>query len=250
MKKQETLKKILDNGLVPVFAPAYGLELMPSAEAIYKAGVRCFEITARTPNCLEGLKKVKDAFPHIAVGIASLIDYPEYLKKVNNLRAPDLQIPSPEQAMHAGADFLVSGSTFRHETYQNLGDNLIIIPGTQNLEQMLQEMNKGANIIKFFPADILGGPSIIKKYQDPTHKSLPIAPSSGVNFNTAPEYLKVGCVALVMSMKQLADEETRKRMVETGDYTPLAEGVAKALRFVREHRQPYENRIFNVDLSH
>jgi 2-dehydro-3-deoxyphosphogluconate aldolase/(4S)-4-hydroxy-2-oxoglutarate aldolase len=97
-------------------------------------------------------------------------------------------------AILVGSDFIV------RPTY-NLGlialcnrYNIPIIPGCYTPTEALSAWEVGADMIKLFPASF-GGPSLIKAILAPLPQ-LEIVPVSGVNLETAAEFIKNGAAAL------------------------------------------------------
>jgi len=122
---------------------------MPLAEALLAGGISILEITLRTPNSLEVLKTLA-ADTRFTIGAGS----------VNTTAQLD-------QAINAGAKFLVSPGSYEPLIKAALSSGLPYLPGVATASEILLNLNLGLDIVKFFPAKILGGPAAIQTISAP-----------------------------------------------------------------------------------
>lgn len=192
-----TLQSIYDNKLMAVIRGAKEEDILDIAEALYVGGVNIFEITAETPDFLKLISKVSKSFGEkIVIGAGTILD--------------------PETARAAilhGARFIFS-PTVNIETIQMANRyGVISIPGAMTPTEILTAYENGADIIKVFPASILG-PKYLKDVHGPL-PHIPLMSTGGINIENFQDYLKYGASAvgigsaLVDTNKPMDKEELR-----------------------------------------
>ena len=70
-----------------------------------------------------------------------------------------------------------------------------MLPGALTPTEVVTAWRLGADLVKVFPANALGGPSYIKSLKAPLPQ-IGLVPTGGVNLQTAKEFLKAGASAL------------------------------------------------------
>jgi 2-dehydro-3-deoxyphosphogluconate aldolase / (4S)-4-hydroxy-2-oxoglutarate aldolase len=135
--------------VVPVISLDEPKLALPLAEALLAGGISILEITLRTKNSLEVLKTLT-ADSRFTVGAGS----------INTTAQLD-------QAVKVGAKFLVSPGSYQPLIKAALETKLPYLPGVASPSEILLNLNLGLDIVKFFPAKILGGPSAIKTISAP-----------------------------------------------------------------------------------
>ena len=219
MTATETVQQLLRDGFILVFNQD-SLDVVKTAEALQAAGFNNMEVTCRISQPLAKIGQVRQALPDFAVGAASLIDNPAVLETYNAAHADD-PLPSVEQVVDAGADYLVSAGNFRAETFERFAGDVAMIPGCGTLTEILTQFGLGANLIKIFPAKQLGGPGFVKAIDAPTHKIVPIVPTGGTNAENIPDYVAAGVLVLGGSFSAI-DKPTLAKITNEQDYDLLA----------------------------
>ena len=129
-------------GIVPLFTHDNPEEAQQVLEAAYSGGIRVFEFTNRRANSFEvfsHLLAVAKKYPDLMLGIGTIMD-----------------AVTTRKYLDAGADFVISPimklemATVCHE-YDKLW-----IPGCATLTEIVTAKDHGAEIIKLFPASVLG----------------------------------------------------------------------------------------------
>jgi 2-dehydro-3-deoxyphosphogluconate aldolase / (4S)-4-hydroxy-2-oxoglutarate aldolase len=90
-------------------------------------------------------------------------------------------------------------------------------------------MEAGADIVKLFPADMLG-PQYVKTIRAPLPQA-PLAPTGGVTPENVGEWLAAGCVSVGVG------SFISKAAQGTGDYSKVTEAAKVFLAAVAEARQ-------------
>ena len=174
-----TIEEILSlTKIVPVIVIDDSRHAIRLGETLVEAGLPVAEVTLRTPDswqAIENMLKVDG----LEVGVGSV------KRKADIVRAKDL-----------GASFAVSPG-FTNEVglaAQDLG--LTLFPGVSTPSEIMSASAAGFSVLKWFPAESLGGINTLKAISAP-FPSLKFIPTGGINAKNANDYLAVDCVAAI-----------------------------------------------------
>lgn len=191
--ENNALKTILENKAVAVIRMSDPNKLMKVAEAIYKGGVHSVEITMTVPGALKIIEEAsKTVGDHINIGVGSVL---------NRQTAND--------AISAGAKYVVS-PVFKLEIVQEAKKHGIpVMPGAFSPTEILTAFEAGADVVKVFPADIVGM-AFFKGVLAPMPQ-LKLMPTGGVSLTNAGDWLKAGACAVgvgsaLLDKKAISDE--------------------------------------------
>ena len=178
MSKAEVLLRIRSAGLVAVLRADTEGEALALAEALVAGGVDVLELTMTVPGALSLLPRLRRQYPHLLLGVGTVLD-PE----------------TARQSIVEGAQFVVSPGlnvgtveVCRHEA-------VAVIPGALTPTEIVTAWQAGADAVKVFPADAMGGAPYLRSLRGPLPE-VPLIPTGGVSLATARAYLEAGAVAL------------------------------------------------------
>ena len=181
MTVQEILAFITEIGIVPVVRTPSAESAIRSIEAIYKGGVRAAEVTMTVPGAIKVLEKLADQFgDKLVLGAGTVLD-PE----------------TARACMLAGAQFFVTPTLKLSTIEMAKRYSKVICPGALTPTEILTAWEAGADIVKVFPANAMGGPKYIKALKGPL-PHIEMIPTGGVNLETAGEFLKAGASAVAV----------------------------------------------------
>lgn len=127
-----------------------------------------------------------------------------------------LTIEQLNEAIDAGAEFIFSPVYNKEVVKETLENKLISIPGCFTPTEIYEAYLLGAQMIKVFPANILG-PNFIKDILAPM-PFLNLIPTGGINKDNLTNYIKSGAIAVGMGSsllnKQIIDEENYSKLTE------------------------------------
>jgi len=174
----DIVKQIEDIKVVPVIAIQKLEDAEPLADALAAGGISCAEITLRTE-----------------AGLAAI----ELLAKRSDFLVGAGTVHSADQAqavIDAGAKFVVAPG-FNGKTVSKCIDQKVpIFPGTSSPTDLEQALEFGLNVVKFFPAEAMGGVKTLKAFHGPYH-TLRFMPTGGVSMANLKDYLSlpyvIGC---------------------------------------------------------
>jgi 2-dehydro-3-deoxyphosphogluconate aldolase/(4S)-4-hydroxy-2-oxoglutarate aldolase len=151
------------------------------AEALLAGGIRCLEITLRTPVALKAMRSVAEAYPEVMV-MAGTVITPEQVRQVQD----------------AGAVCAVAPGLNRGVIEAALAAKIPFAPGITTPSEIEAALEYNCDILKFFPAEPSGGLPYLKSMQAPyAHLGLKFIPLGGLNAENAKAYLAEDCILAV-----------------------------------------------------
>lgn len=177
MTRQEILDRVLGSGIVAVVRIEDADKCLRVIEAIRAGGVDVAEITMTVPNALALIEEAVRAFPDAPIGVGSVLD-----------------AETVHRAADAGAAYVVS-PVFKPEIVAAAHERGIpAMPGAFTPTEILRAHEAGADVIKVFPADVLGM-AFFKGVLAPM-PFLRLMPTGGVSLDNAGEWRLAGAVAV------------------------------------------------------
>ena len=205
MKKNAALDIILSTKVIAVIRMSDAEKLAKVVEAVKAGGVKAIEITMTTPFALEIIATMaKKKAPDVLVGAGTVLD-------------PETAV----QAIHAGADFIVSPVTSPSMITVCRRYDTLVAPGAFSPTEILTAWQSGADIVKVFPATSVG-PKYFKDILGPL-PHVRLMPTGGVSLENARDFIASGacCVAIGTALLD-------KKAIEAGNWDVLTQ-KAKAL---------------------
>ncbi len=178
MPREKILSRLLDSGIIAIIRAPSDAQLGHIASALVEGGITAVEITMTTPNALRAIATLSETFGENAlIGVGSVMDEKTAI-----------------EAIHAGAQFVVSPAFLPRvvETTRRL--EKISIPGAYTPTEILTAWNAGADFVKVFPATGLG-PTYFRDILAPM-PFLKLIPTGGVDLKSAPDWIKAGAALL------------------------------------------------------
>ncbi|MEV0727627.1 bifunctional 4-hydroxy-2-oxoglutarate aldolase/2-dehydro-3-deoxy-phosphogluconate aldolase [Polymorphospora sp. NPDC050346] len=164
--------------MLPVVVLEDAAAATPLADALVAGGLRSVEVTFRTAAAADAIRAMSTN-PDLLVGAGTVLSPAQV-----------------DQAAEAGAKFVLSPgfSPSVVKRCQELG--LPIFPGVATATEIQMALDAGLEIVKFFPAEQLGGIPMIKALAAP-FRSVRFIPTGGVNTGNLADYLAVPSVFAV-----------------------------------------------------
>jgi 2-dehydro-3-deoxyphosphogluconate aldolase/(4S)-4-hydroxy-2-oxoglutarate aldolase len=213
MDKTGQLRQVLDCGIVAVVRSPDSRQLVEVVRALADGGVTVVEITMSVPNALEVLRQVRQALgDRLLLGAGTVLD-PETARAV----------------LLAGAEYVVA-PTVNLDVIRlcNRYDKLVM-PGAFTPTEILTAWEAGADIVKVFPADVVG-PAFFKALRGPLPQ-VRVMPTGGVDLNTAAAFLKAGACCL-----GVGGQLVEPKAVAEGDFDRIRELARQYVAIVKQVR--------------
>src|SRR5438309_3648116 len=178
MGKEIQLQQVLDCGIVAVVRSPDSHQLVEVCRALADGGVSVVEITMSVPNALEVVRQVRQELgARILLGAGTVLD-PETARAV----------------LLAGAEFIVAPTINLDVIRLCQRYDKLVMPGALTPTEILAAWEAGADIVKVFPAEVVG-PAFFKALRGPLPQ-IRLMPTGGVDLTTAAAFLKAGACCL------------------------------------------------------
>ena len=135
-----------------------------------------------------------------------------------------------DRAVNAGAKFIVSPGTNPEVVRYCVEKGIPVTPGTANPSDVETAIGCGLNVVKFFPAEPLGGLKLIKAMAAP-YVNVKFMPTGGINENNVREYLAYDRILACGGSWMVKDS-----LVKAGDFDKIRELTKEAAAIVKEIR--------------
>ncbi len=214
MNKETHLQQVLDCGIVAVVRSPDSDLLVEAARALVDGGVRVIEITMTVPDALAVLRQVRQALgDRILLGAGTVLD-------AETARA----------VLLAGAEFVVAPTLNLDVIRLCRRYDKLVMPGAFTPTEILTAWEAGADIVKVFPADVVG-PAFFKALRGPLPQ-IRLMPTAGVDLTTAAAFLKAGACCLGVGSQLVEPGAIHERNFER-----IRELARQYVAVVRQTRQ-------------
>lgn len=194
----EALERISKEKIVAIFREDTKQKAYDAARACIDGGLDVIEITMNTDKAEELISELSTQFPGVLVGAGTVLD-----------------VNQANQAINAGAKFIVSPHTDVDIINTCKMNNILVSAGTTTPTEMMKAHNLGVELIKVFPVESLGGAKYISTLRGPL-PFMNFMPTGGVNLNNLHEFFMAGAFAVGVSRSLV-----HKDAIELGLYTML-----------------------------
>jgi 2-dehydro-3-deoxyphosphogluconate aldolase/(4S)-4-hydroxy-2-oxoglutarate aldolase len=213
--KDNVKDEILRCGFVPIIRTDKPESAVQVAGAIRDGGAPLLEITMTVPGALNIIKEIVDTFGNtVMVGAGTILDG-----------------ETARMAILAGADFIVAPILDDAVIRLCRRYAKIVMPGALTPTEILRAWELGADFVKVFPADAMGGPAYIKAVKAPLPQ-VDLLPTGGVDMDTAAEFIRAGAAAVGVGSALV-----EKQIIAAGDWPRLTQKTEEFLQIVNAARQ-------------
>lgn len=206
--------RIHEIGIVPVVRATSPAEALDAVEAIRAGGIPILEITLTVPGAVQIIAALsKRLGDDVIIGAGTVLD-----------------ADSAQACIDAGARFVVSPALDLPtiETCRRAG--VSVFPGALTPTEILTAWKAGADAVKVFPANALGGATYLKSIKAPLPQ-VELLPTGGVSLKTVAEFIAAGAFALGVGADLVDLGALRK-----GDAASITEKVRQYVAAVAEAR--------------
>ncbi|MCC2688859.1 MAG: eda [Rhizobiaceae bacterium] len=198
--------------VIPVIRIDNASDAPPLARALAAGGLRAIEITLRTPQALESIRRAAGETEEALIGAGTILNARQF-----------------DDAVAAGARFIVSPGLTPELVAAAQGSEVPLLPGAITPGEVMAALEAGLDFLKFFPAEQAGGAAFLKALSGPI-PDVRFCPTGGVTANNAASYLDLANVVCVGGSWVAPDE-----MVRAGDWSGI-EGLAREASALRAGR--------------
>lgn len=187
--------------IVPVIALNRAEQAVPLAKVLVENGLPCAEVTFRTEAAQESIRLMREAYPELLIGAGTV-----------------LSTEQVDQAIEAGADFIVSPGLNPTTVKYCQQRGIAIVPGVNNPSLVEQAMELGLKTVKFFPAEPSGGTAMLKALS--AVYPVQFMPTGGVNPGNVQDYLAIKSVVACGGTWMVPSD-----LMDNGDWDAIAQLV-------------------------
>jgi 2-dehydro-3-deoxyphosphogluconate aldolase/(4S)-4-hydroxy-2-oxoglutarate aldolase len=209
----DTVDAITAGRLVPVIALDDEAAAAPLADALVAGGLRCAEVTFRTAAAEAALRRMA-ADDRLLVGAGTVV-HPDQV----------------DRALAAGARFVVSPGFSAAVVRRCRAVGVPVFPGIANATDIMAALDEGLDVVKFFPAEPLGGLGMIGALAAP-FPNIRFIPTGGIGPEQLPAYLAHPRVVAVGGSWMVAP-----KLVTAGDWAEITRLTAEAVAAVAGRRE-------------
>ena len=164
--------------VLPVLVIEHAGHATALGDALVKGGLTAAEVTLRTAAGLDAIKTLA-GHDGLVVGAGTV-----------------LTAEQAERSIAAGAQFVVTPGFAPAVVRVCQGAGVPVFPGVATATEIQMAVDAGLEIVKFFPAQQLGGAAMIKALSAP-FRGVRFIPTGGVTTALIPEYFAVPAVLAV-----------------------------------------------------
>jgi 2-dehydro-3-deoxyphosphogluconate aldolase / (4S)-4-hydroxy-2-oxoglutarate aldolase len=206
MDRIKLISELYASRLVAVVRSKSAEDALALAHAAADAGIKFIEITFSVPGALDVIKHLA-ARKDIHVGAGTVL-------------APQ----QAERAIGVGAEFVVSPSLELNLIGICHTADICCFSGAATPTEIIAASRAHADLVKIFPADLVGGPSFIRQVQAP-FPDVRFMVSGGVSLTNVSEYVQAGvtgiCLGSAYLGKLLAGQGKKQFVIEMQKFVKL-----------------------------
>lgn len=196
--------------LLPVVVLERAEDAVPLARALLAGGLDVAEVTFRSDAAEESIARIAQEVPEMLIGAGTVLTPGQV-----------------DQAVGAGAQFLVTPGYNPAVVAQALARGVPIVPGVNNPTGVETAMSAGLSLVKFFPAGPSGGVPFIKALMGP-YGAMRFIPTGGISAANLKEYLALKAV-LACGGSWMVEPA----LIRAGNFDRITELTAEAVALAR-----------------
>lgn len=207
------VKTIYEPGILPVFRTNDVRHLMKASLAYYDAGIRCVEYTLTMPGALGLIKQAsKELPPDMIIGAGTILDPKDVAKTVK-----------------AGAKFIASPGFIPEIVRACRKLKVASVVGAITPTEIANALKCGANVIKVFPAGVVG-PVFFSEILGP-FPGICLMAAGGINIHNAGNFIRAGASVVTLLGNGLA-----AKAYTSGKCAPITRAAREFVQVVQKAR--------------
>lgn len=165
------LEQIARLRIIPVVVIEDETAAEPLARALQEGGLPTMEITFRTDAARGALTRIAKSCPDVLLGAGTV-----------------LTVEQAKTAVGCGAKYIVSPGLNSRVVEYCLLNNITVTPGVVTPTEIGSAIDLGLDVVKFFPAEAVGGLPYLKAVSAPFRK-MRFIPTGGIDETNLAKYL-------------------------------------------------------------
>lgn len=168
---QTVFEQIAGLKLVPVVKIERATDAAALGAALVAGGLPVAEITFRTSAAEDAIRILRDSAPEILIGAGTV-----------------LNLENAAKAIAAGASFVVAPGFNPRVVDYCLAQGMPVIPGINSPTDIEMGLERGLELLKYFPAEASGGLKLLKAMSAP-YGDMKFMPTGGISMGNLLDYL-------------------------------------------------------------
>jgi 2-dehydro-3-deoxyphosphogluconate aldolase / (4S)-4-hydroxy-2-oxoglutarate aldolase len=218
MSRKELLERVCSEQIVGVVREDSAQAARSVADAYARNGIAIIEITLTTPDAFDIMSTVAQKYASSDVVVAA-----------GTVRSSN----DAALARRAGAQAIVSPHTDVRVIEYSLENDLLVVAGAATATEIIRAWEAGADIVKVYPAQFLGGPDYIRTIRGPI-RDIPMLAGGPVPLDMIDAYLDSGCVAVNLGPSLAVPDLVRSQQwEEIGRRVVLATSIVQSRKDIQ-----------------
>jgi 2-dehydro-3-deoxyphosphogluconate aldolase/(4S)-4-hydroxy-2-oxoglutarate aldolase len=209
----DVVDRIGASGVVPVVELPAVEDAVPLLEALLAGGISTAEITLRTPAGIDAIALLRDSYPDATIGAGTV-----------------RRLEDVSRVVEAGAQFVVSPAVNVDLLRACAAAGIPAVPGACTPTDVDTAVHAGASVVKFFPAESMGGVPFLRALTAPFH-DVRFIPTGGITAANLRSYLELPQVVACGGSWMVAPG-----LVRAGAFDQITALAREAVSIVREAR--------------
>lgn len=188
--------------IVPVIVIDDAEDAENLSDALCEGGIPVAEVTFRTEAAEETIRRMSSRHPDMLVGAGTVLTKEQV-----------------DRAADAGAKFIVTPGLNPEIVRYCQERNVPVCPGVATPSEVEKAMSLGLDLVKFFPAEPLGGIKMLKAISA-VYSNVYFMPTGGINGENISDYLAMDRVAACGGSWMV-----KKELIKTGEFDQIKNKV-------------------------
>jgi 2-dehydro-3-deoxyphosphogluconate aldolase/(4S)-4-hydroxy-2-oxoglutarate aldolase len=201
------------HGLLTAIELQNAQDAIPLGRALMDGGLSVAEITFRTAAAADAIRTMVAAYPEMTIGAGSIVS-----------------VEWAEKALAAGARFIVSAGFNPALVDWCIERDLPTLPGVATASEITLGVLRGLKVLKFFPAEVMGGINGLKALSAP-FPGMKFIPMGGVSTANLADYLRLPCVHACGGSWPV-----NKKLIAESRFDEVTRLTREALEIIKETR--------------
>ena len=210
----DVMSQIQEIGIVPVVKLNDVKKAVPLCQALMAGGINVAEVTFRTECASEVIKTIAKDCPDMIVGAGTIIN-----------------VEQAALAIESGAKFIVSPGFSRDIVEFCQQKNVPVMPGCITPSEIMQAINCGLKVVKFFPAKEFGGLAAMKSLSAPFGQ-IKFMPTGGVSLDNLKEFISSKFIVACGGTYMVKDD-----LINNDNYAEITRLSRQSIEIIKEARK-------------
>ena len=165
--------------IIPVVVIEQIEDAVPLAKSLVAGGLSVIEVTLRTPAAIAGIEDIIENVPGAVVGSGTVCSESQL-----------------QMSIELGCKFAVSPGATNSLLKKARNSGFNYLPGASSASEVMRGLEYGFDTFKFFPAEAVGGTTLLKSLQGP-FGDVKFCATGGIDLDNVMSYLSLANVLSV-----------------------------------------------------